>query len=163
MGRYSKLACCFILVYATLIHMISDCHVLATPETTSQQACNSQYLIRHIFCQHGLKSGRQARFIMDGFQNIHPAGGPTAQEIQIDSSSLASENVTDSSGHHRTHRIRPTAAAGILFAILFLAVCAALFCFIYGPTEKDISRIESNSNSACTHCNQFHAMHVQRG
>jgi len=151
------------LVYATLIHMISDCHVLASPEPTSQQACNSRLLIRHIFCEHGFKSGRQARFIRYGFQNIHPESGPTPEEIQVDSSPLASKNVTNSSRHHRTHRIRPTAAAGILFAILFLAVCAALFCFIYGPTEKDISRIESTSNPACTHCNQFHAMHVQRG
>lgn len=173
MGRCSKLACCFIFLYATLLHMLSDCHVSATPQTTSQQAgndmesnsgtCNSQFLIRYIFCEHGFKSGRQARFLMDGIERIHPAGGPTPEEIQIDSSPLASKNVTDSSGDHRTHGIRPTAAAGILFAILFAAVCAALFCFIYGPTEKDSTRVDNNSNSACTRSNQSHAIHVQRG
>lgn len=167
MGRRSKLARSFFLVYAaTLLHMISDYRALATPQTTSRQAgngietnsatCNS--------CHIPFKSDRlQARFLMDGIHKIQPAGGPKAEEIQIDISPVTSKNFTDSSGHHRTHLIRPTAAAGILFAILFITVCAALFCFIYGPADKKITRVDNNSNSACNYSNQSHEIHVQRG
>lgn len=169
MGRRSK-ARSFFWVYATLLNMIiNDSRALATPQTTSQQAgngietnsgvCNSC----HIFFDHGFKSDRQARFLMDGIKKIQTAGGPKPEELQMDISPVASKNITDSSGHHRTRLIRPTAAVGILFAILFIAVCAALFCFIYGPADKKITRVDNNSNSACNCSNQSHEIHVQQG
>eukprot|EP01018_Ginkgo_biloba_P003134 Gb_12403 [translate_table: standard] len=126
----------------------------------------SQWLSSQLFCKQHLRSGRPTRFLMDVLHKMpslsYPVGGPTPfpEEIQIDFAPVSAMNSTEAVLHHHNKHglVRPTAAAGILFAILFVAVCAALFCFVYGPNPKDKHCTVDNNSSMSS---QSHQIEIQ--